>query len=134
MKEHGSLEAAQNYFKNKFEEKTNKGKTNIINTWEDRKNFKKVPEKYEIVNIQIEEKPVMAKIEEDETDGPSAKKKPKFQEVKILESKLDEEVQKLIQLICDPRAMEVTLKRLNFDVDKSPLGKLKFESYKILKI
>ena len=126
MKGHGNLELAQNYLKQKFEDKTNLGKTKVINTWENRKNFQKVPGKYEIVNIEIEDKPVtavMAKVEGDETDGPSANKKPKLQEVKVLESNLNKEVQKLIKLICDPKAMEVTLKRLNFDVDKSPLGK-----------
>jgi len=127
LKLHRNLEVAQDFFRQKFEDKTNKSKTNIINTWEGRKNFQKVPGKYELVNIEIEDKPVtavMAKTEEDETDGPSTKKKPKLQEVKILESKLNEKVQKLIKLICDPKAMEVTLKHLNFDVDKSPLGKV----------
>lgn len=127
LKGHGNLELAQNYLKQKFEDKTNLGKTKVINTWENRKNFQKVPGKYEIVNIEIEDKPVtavMAKVEGDETDGPSANKKPKLQEVKVLESNLNKEVQKLIKLICDPKAMEVTLKRLNFDVDKSPLGKV----------
>ena len=96
------MEVAQDFFRQKFEDKTNKSKTNIINTWEGRKNFQKVPGKYELVNIEIEDKPVtavMAKTEEDETDGPSTKKKPKLQEVKILESKLNEKVQKLIKFI-----------------------------------
>ena len=50
------MEVAQDFFRQKFEDKTNKSKTNIINTWEGRKNFQKVPGKYELVNIEIEDK------------------------------------------------------------------------------
>jgi poly [ADP-ribose] polymerase len=41
----------------------------------------------------------------------------------IPESKLDQRIQNLIQLICDVRAMEEALLEMKFDARKNPLGK-----------
>lgn len=44
--------------------------------------------------------------------------------VNIPESKLEESVRKVLELICDTKTIAKTLKDMNFDVDKMPLGKL----------
>lgn len=109
---HGNLDAAKKNFEKKFADKTK-------NNWENRSQFVKVAGKYDLVDIQIGE----GAEAEDEVDEP-AKKKKKKQEIKVLDSQLDVKVQKLIDLICDSKVMEATLKHLNFDLNKTPLGKV----------
>lgn len=110
----GNLEAAKSTFMKKFSDKTK-------NNWDDRKKFKKVSGKYDLVEVQI------ACGDTEEVDGPVKKSK---KEIKILESKLDVKVQELLKMICDTKIMEQTLKGLDFDVDKSPLGKVTEEQIK----
>ena len=66
---------------------------------------------------------VDVKVAVDEVDHAPKKKKPKI-DVKVLESQLHKKVQELIELICDKGIMEETLKTMQFDVDKAPLGKV----------
>ena len=113
LMEFGSnLEKAKNNFTKKFSDKTK-------NLWEDRNQFVKFHGKYELVDIQVA---TADDDDEDEVDEASAvpKKKAKI----ILESELNKKVQELIKMICNKKIMEQTLKALNFDVDKAPLGKI----------
>jgi len=84
------------------------------NKWEDKDDFVKVPGKYELVDV---------KVAVDEPDNAPKKKKQKV-DVKVLESQLHKKVQELIELICDKGIMEETLKTMQFDIDKAPLGKV----------
>ena len=110
------IDDAKSHFTKKFSDKTK-------NIWEERKKFVKVPGKYELVDIQVATEEDEA---EDEVDEASAPKKKKV----ILDSELDKKVQELIEMICNKKIMEETLKALNFDVDKAPLGKLTAEQIK----
>ena len=112
------LDAAKSHFKKKFSDKTK-------NDWEDRDNFEKVPGKYDLVDIQVATEDDDVK---DEVDEPAAKKKKKKQ--KVLESQLNAKVKELIEMICDKKIMEQTLKGLDFDVDKAPLGKVTADQIK----
>ena len=95
----------------KFSDKTK-------NQWEDRKKFVKVPGKYELVDIQVA---TNDEDDEDEVDEGPAPKKKKVGDLVIMESELDKKVQDLIEMICDKKLMEETLKALKFDVDKAYL-------------
>ena len=57
--------------------------------------------------------------------GPEPKRKKT-----IMESELDKKIQNLIEMICNKKIMEETLKALKFDVDKAPLGKLTADQIK----
>ena len=116
----GNLENAKNHLMKKFSDKTK-------NQWEDRKKFVKVPGKYELVDIQVA---TNDEDDEDEVDEGPAPKKKKIGDLVIMESELDKKVQDLIEMICDKKLMEETLKALKFDVDKAPLGKLTAEQIK----
>jgi len=109
------IDDAKSHFTKKFSDKTK-------NQWEDRKKFIKVPGKYELVDIQVATNDEI----EDKADEASAPKKKKV----ILDSELDKKVQELIEMICNKKIMEETLKALNFDVDKAPLGKLTADQIK----
>lgn len=113
LKEFSNVEAAKDNFMKKFSDKTR-------NQWEDRGNFVKVPGKYDLVDIQVAAEDEEVKDEVD-SEAPAKKKR------KILESQLDKKVKELIELICDKNIMEQTLKGLDFDVNKSPLGKVTAE-------
>jgi poly [ADP-ribose] polymerase len=114
---HGlNLEAAKKMLSKKFADKTR-------NEWDEKDDFEKVAGKYELVNIQVAIDDDDKDDEEDTVDEGPDKKKIKA-EVKILESQLDAKVQQLIDMICDVKAMEQTLKGLDFDTEKAPLGKV----------
>ena len=108
-----TVDAAKSCFEKKFSDKTK-------NRWEDKDDFVKVPGKYELVDV---------KVAVDEPDNAPEKKKPKI-DVKVLESQLHKKVQALIELICDKGIMEETLKTMQFDVNKAPLGKVTDEQIK----
>uniref|UniRef100_A0A8C9JIC6 Poly [ADP-ribose] polymerase n=1 Tax=Panthera tigris altaica TaxID=74533 RepID=A0A8C9JIC6_PANTA len=84
------------------------------NNWEDRKKFKKVPGKYDMLemdyatNAQNEEKT----------------KKESLKSPLKPESQLDLRVQELIELICNVQAMEEMMVEMKYDTKKAPLGKL----------
>ena len=46
------------------------------------------------------------------------------EEKPVTESKLDERIQSLIELICNIQAMEEILKEMKYDTKKAPLGLL----------
>ncbi|ELU14708.1 hypothetical protein CAPTEDRAFT_122874 [Capitella teleta] len=99
------LDRAKKVFCTKFSDKTK-------NAWSNRKNFEKIPGKYDLVEIDYG-----ANTKEDE--GPVAKK-PKNEP----ESKLDKRLQDLINLICDVKQMEAAVREMKFDARRAPLGKL----------
>lgn len=107
----GSKAAAIADFKKKFYEKTK-------NNWDAVKSgtpFTPVNGKYTMIEIDYGND-----AEEEEKDTAKKDEKPKPE----VESKLDKRVQDLIKLIFDMNMMETTMKELEFDCKKQPLGKL----------
>ncbi|XP_044521221.1 poly [ADP-ribose] polymerase 2 isoform X2 [Gracilinanus agilis] len=104
----GDLNKAKDIFQKKFFDKTK-------NSWEDRGSFKKVPGKYDMLqmdyttNIEGEES-------KDEALVPISPPK--------LESQLEHPVQELIELICNIQTMEEMMVEMKYDIKKAPLGKL----------
>jgi len=98
------LEQAKNIFIKKFEDKTK-------NMWSERKKFKKVHNKYDLVKIDYGTKDLV----------PLQKKQAKSSNVP---SKLSANIQALIQLICDVKAMTEMVVEMKYDAERAPLGKL----------
>ena len=107
----GSASAAVDFFKRKFSDKTR-------NRWEDHAHFTHVPGMYDLVHRDHaagggdEPAPAASKPGENEAPLPPP------------ESKLDEPVQRLIELIFNVRAMEEAMLEMEYDTAKAPLGKL----------
>ncbi|XP_036303174.1 poly [ADP-ribose] polymerase 2 isoform X3 [Pipistrellus kuhlii] len=104
----GDLSKAKEIFQKKFLDKTK-------NNWEDRKKFKKVPGKYDMVQMDY----TTNTQNEEET-----KKKESLKSPLKPESQLDLRVQELIKLICNVQAMEEMMIEMKYDTKKAPLGKL----------
>lgn len=109
------LDKAKDTFTKKFKDKTK-------NDWYQRKDFEKVPGKYDLLAIDYGAKG------EDETD--SVKIKKEKSDVKIPDSKLDKRLQDLLTMICDVKSMEDTVREMKYDCVKAPLGKLTSEQIK----
>uniref|UniRef100_A0A8C7ES47 Poly [ADP-ribose] polymerase n=1 Tax=Neovison vison TaxID=452646 RepID=A0A8C7ES47_NEOVI len=103
----GDLNKAKEIFQKKFLDKTK-------NNWEDREKFKKVPGKYDMLEMDY----TTNTQSEEESKGDSLKSPLKP------ESQLDLRVQELIELICNVQAMEETMVEMKYDTKKAPLGKL----------
>jgi len=106
----GNLEQAKQIFRKKFSDKT-------LNDWEAREFFEKEYGKYDLVHMDYSDTP-----HADVVDAPKPKE-PKKQ----AESQLEENVRKLIELICNVRMMEEAMVELKYDGQKAPLGKLTTE-------
>ncbi|XP_077088643.1 poly [ADP-ribose] polymerase 2 isoform X2 [Siphateles boraxobius] len=103
----GNLTQAKDTFKKKFFDKTK-------NEWEHRAHFEKVAGKYDMlfVDYSTEDK------EKDKAVVSSPLQKP---------CQLNSNVQSLLELICDLKAMEEYVLEMKFDTKKAPLGKLTTE-------
>ncbi|XP_058149820.1 poly [ADP-ribose] polymerase 2 isoform X2 [Dasypus novemcinctus] len=104
----GDLNKAKEIFQKKFLDKTK-------NNWEDREKFKKVPGKYDMLQMDYTTK-TQGKEETKQEDSLKSFLKP--------ESRLDLRVQELIKLICNVQAMEEMVVEMKYDLKKAPLGKL----------
>ncbi|XP_014395133.1 PREDICTED: poly [ADP-ribose] polymerase 2 isoform X2 [Myotis brandtii] len=104
----GDLNKAKEIFQKKFLDKTK-------NNWEDREKFKKVPGKYDMVQMDY----TTNTQNEEETKKEESLKSPLKPE-----SQLDLRVQELIKLICNVQAMEEMMIEMKYDTKKAPLGKL----------
>uniref|UniRef100_A0A915KKE3 Poly [ADP-ribose] polymerase n=1 Tax=Romanomermis culicivorax TaxID=13658 RepID=A0A915KKE3_ROMCU len=105
-----NLEMAKKIFCYKFYDKTR-------NHWQEKDTFEKVAGKYDLidVNFSVEDNiPIKQGDEDLACENIEAE----------IPSKLDVRVQNLIKLICDLKNMEQTVKEMQYDADKSPLGKL----------
>lgn len=112
LKPHTTITAAVAEFEKKFKDKTK-------NNWEERDEFVKFSGKYDLVILDYS-----AKKEEDGDDTKvEVKKEP-------LSSKLDPRLLSLIELISNVKAMESAVMEMNYDVKKSPLGKLSKDQIK----
>eukprot|EP01132_Coremiostelium_polycephalum_P001539 gene1539-1936_t len=100
-----TLEDALVEFKKKFVDKTG-------NEWDERGNFKKVPGRFFIVDIDDHETETDSGV----GDIPMA--------IDLAPSKLPEPVQRLVSKLFDPEMMKKQLENLKFDVKKMPLGKI----------
>ncbi|KAK4474895.1 hypothetical protein MN116_000747 [Schistosoma mekongi] len=98
-----NLQAAKNFFRQKFLDKT-------LNQWEKRANFIKHKGKYDLVEVDYG---VQDRCVTTETT--------KTEEIK---SRLPVAVQVLMQLICDLNNMEQVMTELKYDSRRAPLGKL----------
>jgi len=105
--------------KKKFKDKTK-------NDWDNRHKFKSYNGKYTLIEIDYG---VDAPVEPIEIKNPEKKN--------AAQSKLDDRVQELVKLIFDLKMMERAMKEMEFDIEKSPLGKLTkkqiLKGYEILK-
>ncbi|XP_016055036.1 PREDICTED: poly [ADP-ribose] polymerase 2 isoform X2 [Miniopterus natalensis] len=104
----GDLNKAKEIFHQKFLDKTK-------NNWEDREKFKKVPGKYDMLQMDY----TTNTQNEEETKKEESLKSPLKPE-----SQLDLRVQELIKLICNVQAMEEMMIEMKYDIKKAPLGKL----------
>lgn len=105
------LNSAKSTFEKKFKDKT-------VNDWHDRGNFEKCPGKYDLVAIDYGNSPKKEKpdeVKKEEADG---------EETPVPDSQLDEKVFQLMKTICNIQSMENTVKELEYDLSKAPLGKL----------
>ncbi|KAI6244160.1 Poly [ADP-ribose] polymerase [Aphelenchoides fujianensis] len=87
------------------------------NNFDDRENFEKKPKKYDLIQMDYsvdEEKP------EEEGEKPAEKPESALE----LPCKLEPRVKEAVDLICDMSAMVRQLQSLNFDPQKTPLGKI----------
>ncbi|PAV63217.1 hypothetical protein WR25_27030 [Diploscapter pachys] len=110
LKSHLCLGDAKQYFMNKFYDKT-------LNDWTDRDVFVPYPDKYTLIKIDYG----LAKAEQEEEDEAESLASG---DESVEESKLNEKVQHLLNLLCDIRNMEHTIHELEYDSTKAPLGKL----------
>lgn len=106
-----NLSAAKDCFTEKFHDKTK-------NTWDTRKDFIKVPGKYDLLQMDYN----------DDNDDNSRSKIEEAKKIKpkpnLPKSKLKKKLQDLMKLIFDIEAMEKSVKEMNYDANKTPLGKL----------
>ncbi|CAL1532290.1 unnamed protein product [Lymnaea stagnalis] len=106
------LEAAMKVFIKKFKDKTG-------NDWSCKDSFDKVPGKYDLLKMDYS-----AEVNgQDQVDAPKVKEEG-TEETQAPDSKLDQKVQDLIQLICDVKSMEDAVIEMKYDAKKAPLGKL----------
>lgn len=101
------LNEAKSLFVKKFHDKTK-------NDWYSRATFSKVAGKYDLLEMDYDTGGQV-----DEVDTSKVAKK-----VDVPDSTLDEQVQDLIRLICDIKAMEEAVVEMKYDAKKAPLGKL----------
>jgi poly [ADP-ribose] polymerase len=105
-----SLKNAMGVFESKFTEKTG-------NAWSNRAKFISKNGKYTMIDIDHGDE------SEEEEDEDKPKKKSLIDA--SVPSKLDDKVKKLIELIFNRTAMISQMEKMNYDVKKMPLGKLK---------
>lgn len=107
----GDLQKAKDLFQKKFFEKTK-------NEWSERRTFEKVSGKYDMLQLDYNSTTELEEKEVKEENVPNLPKP---------ESKLDNRIQELIQLICNLQTMEQTVLEMKYDLKKAPLGKLTVE-------
>uniref|UniRef100_A0A915ERF8 Poly [ADP-ribose] polymerase n=1 Tax=Ditylenchus dipsaci TaxID=166011 RepID=A0A915ERF8_9BILA len=107
-----NLQGAIEQFKRKFRDKTS-------NSFDDRQNFCKVSGKYDMIRVEHSKK---RKVEEDVSSKFNGALKPR-EEIKV-ESTLEPEIRRFMELICDLKTMEMEIRNMEYDVNKSPLGKI----------
>ena len=100
--QHLPLDAAIKVFEKKFKDKTN-------NLWENRSVFTKFPQKYDLLQIDYGKE--------------KEKTKPK-KLTKAIPSKLHKKVQEVMSMLFDISEFERSVKEMQYDVNKAPLGKL----------
>ncbi|EPY23145.1 poly [ADP-ribose] polymerase [Strigomonas culicis] len=128
--------AAIRAFSGKFTNKTH-------NRWENRHNFVKVSGKYQLMDIdyagQVEEQQEVAEAEKksggrkragDDANEAAAKRTKEEAPAAAPVSQLPPPVQELLKLIGSKSAMEMTMKELNIDTKRMPLGKISKEQIK----
>ena len=98
------LDKAVATFEKKFQDKTK-------NRWTDRKIFTKHPQKYDLLEIDYGK---------NEEPSEKAGKKNATQ----IESKLDPRIQAVMNLLFNIREFEQSVKEMQYDINKAPLGKL----------
>ena len=109
---YSNVEAAKKDFRKKFSDKTK-------NVWPcEFEDFCKFSGKYDLIKLDYS-----TKEDEVEVDGAPVKQE-------AVESKLDPRLLSLMELISNVKAMETAVMEMNYDVKKSPLGKLSKEQIK----
>eukprot|EP00727_Mastigamoeba_balamuthi_P014275 m51a1_g9470 hypothetical protein (661) ;mRNA; f:574726-577270 len=108
-----NLQKAKSDFEKKFKDKT-------VNLWANRNKFVKHAGKYDLIAIDYG----VGDDEEEEDKKKQQLKKEAAAKAANKKSELDERLQDLIRLIFDMKMMERVMQEMEFDVKKSPLGKL----------
>ncbi|KAL7057519.1 hypothetical protein AAHC03_016916 [Spirometra sp. Aus1] len=101
-----NLQSALAIFTKKFKDKTG-------NLWAEKKDFVKQPGLYDLIEQDFGDLTNSVQQEDGNKEN-----------VEPLPSKLPPEVMALIMLICDVKAMERTMREMNYDSRRLPLGKL----------
>lgn len=119
----GDLGEAMAEFKGKFKEKSGM-------LWEDRDHPPK-KNKYSFLEINYEDS------DDEQVDQQEESPKKEKGEIKLAESKLSKEVQRLIELIFNLQLFSKTMAALDYDANRMPLGKLSkktlLKGYEVLK-
>ncbi|OCU01585.1 poly [ADP-ribose] polymerase 2 isoform X1 [Xenopus laevis] len=105
------LQKAKDIFQKKFFDKTK-------NLWTERAQFEKCAGKYDMLQMDYNAT---------EPENETAVKEKSLSDIPKPESQLDSNIQELIELICNLKAMEETILEMKFDTKKAPLGKLTVE-------
>uniref|UniRef100_A0A7S1I875 Poly [ADP-ribose] polymerase n=1 Tax=Eutreptiella gymnastica TaxID=73025 RepID=A0A7S1I875_9EUGL len=103
---HSTLESAKASFEKKFFDKTR-------NDWDDREDFVKHAGKYHLMLMDYG----------DDTDETTAEKMAKLK-AEMPETKLQERIASLVEMISDMRMMSHAMAELDIDTKKMPLGKI----------
>uniref|UniRef100_UPI00358E448D poly [ADP-ribose] polymerase 2 n=1 Tax=Myxine glutinosa TaxID=7769 RepID=UPI00358E448D len=101
-----NLLSAKQAFNKKFSDKTN-------NEWEKRSNFKKVPGKYDLVQVDYSASKGQEKTEVD--SGPARALPPSCLHPRVLA---------VLETLCNIQLMERAVVEMKYDIKKAPLGKL----------
>ena len=94
------------------------------NNWSERDNFVPVDGKYKLVEMDADGGDESDEVDNATDEGPSNAKAVKVEKEEIPDSKLESELQELIKMICDIKAMELAASELEFDTKRNPLGKV----------
>lgn len=119
-----NLSAAVAAFKKKFHDKTR-------NDWDNKANFVKVPGKYYL--MQIDYSSTAADDDDDDGGAASPSKKARTQSptaAAATPSTLPKPVQELMKMIGNKEAMTTTMRELNIDTTRMPLGKISKDQIK----
>ncbi|KAI8896085.1 poly polymerase catalytic domain-containing protein [Globomyces pollinis-pini] len=106
---YNNLASAKKQFMAKFKDKTK-------NNWDDRKDFKKVPGKYFLIERDFSHNDEIVEEKEEVKLNPTIQALP--------ESKLNPQLKSLMELIFNMKMMEEQMNTMGYDAKKMPLGKL----------
>lgn len=106
-------------FKQKFCDKTHQ-------EWDKRDRFQPQPGKYTMITVEQGQQKGTRSVNE-EISQLNKRNEMTRQRIKTIPSKLDPQLQEILGMIWDLQKINNTLKELNFDTEKNPLGRLSLD-------